>query len=112
MALREEQLRNELALMSETTSVGLVRIDRKGKILTANKAWYDVVRLTEDQAPERWVEAMHPEDCDWVIESWSKCVSAPFCSCHETNLTRISAGVSRLSNLSRLASAGSTAIRV
>ena len=72
MALREEQLRNELALMSETTSVGLVRIDRKGKILTANKAWYDVVQLTEDQAPERWIEAMHPDDKEWVIESWSK----------------------------------------
>ncbi|MEI4850544.1 PAS domain-containing protein, partial [Klebsiella pneumoniae] len=65
MALREEQLRNELALMSETTSVGLVRIDRKGKILTANKAWYDVVQLTEDQAPERWIEAMHPDDKEW-----------------------------------------------
>ncbi|GAA5868815.1 hypothetical protein JCM3774_003906 [Rhodotorula dairenensis] len=72
MALREEQLRNELALMSQTTSVGLVRIDCKGKILTANKAWYDVVRLKEDQPPERWVDAMHPDDKEWVIESWAK----------------------------------------
>lgn len=80
MALREEQLRNELALMSQTTSVGLVRIDCKGKILTANKAWYDVVRLTDDQPPERWVDAMHPDDKEWVIESWTKYVSSPFVS--------------------------------
>lgn len=72
MAMRAEQLRNELAWMSETTAVGLVRIDKKGKIRMANKAWYDVVRLKEDQKPEQWVEAMHPDDHDWVLAEWTK----------------------------------------
>lgn len=72
MMLREEQLRNELALMSETTSVGLVRTDRKGKILMANKAWYDVVCLKPDQPPELWVDAMHADDRKWVVDAWAE----------------------------------------
>ncbi|GAA5852003.1 hypothetical protein JCM9279_007055 [Rhodotorula babjevae] len=68
--LREEQLRHELALLSETTSVGLVRIDLDGHFLSANEAWYRICRVERGSPLDSWSENLHQEDFDWVFKQW------------------------------------------
>ncbi|GAA5908040.1 hypothetical protein JCM6882_000208 [Rhodosporidiobolus microsporus] len=70
--LREVQLREELAVLSDTTTVGLVRIDLEGKFLQANRAWYDIVKLEPGRPLNDWIKSMHPEDHDWVLEQWAE----------------------------------------
>ncbi|BGP46992.1 hypothetical protein JCM10450v2_002844 [Rhodotorula kratochvilovae] len=68
--LREEQLRHELALLSETASVGLVRIDLDGHFRSANDAFYAITRLDKSQQLDDWKDAVHPDDYEWVSEQW------------------------------------------
>ncbi|KPV77318.1 uncharacterized protein RHOBADRAFT_51196 [Rhodotorula graminis WP1] len=68
--LREEQLRHELALLSETTSVGLVRIDLDGHFLSANEAWYGICRVERGSPLDVWSDNLHPDDFDWVFKQW------------------------------------------
>lgn len=75
--LREEQLRHELALLSETTSVGLVRIDLSGHFLSANEAWYRICRVERGSVLDSWSDNLHPDDFDWVFKQWKQCVLSP-----------------------------------
>ncbi|GAA5988813.1 hypothetical protein JCM11641_004861 [Rhodosporidiobolus odoratus] len=68
---RERQLRDELVVLSETTSVGLVRIDLSGHFLSANSAWYGIVRLKPGQPLDNWVNFIHPQDSSYVRERWA-----------------------------------------
>ncbi|GAA6029574.1 hypothetical protein JCM8097_000945 [Rhodosporidiobolus ruineniae] len=70
--VRERELRNELAVLSETTTVGLVRIDLDGRFLSANNAWYDIVHVRKGDELDAWVQNMHPDDHDWVLAEWSE----------------------------------------
>ncbi|GAA5937240.1 PAS domain-containing hybrid sensor histidine kinase/response regulator [Sporobolomyces koalae] len=68
---REEQLQSELAVLSESATVGLARIDPDGKIITVNKAWMSITHLTEDEDLDNWQNFVDPSDYDRVIEYWS-----------------------------------------
>ncbi|GAA5834256.1 hypothetical protein JCM11251_000584 [Rhodosporidiobolus azoricus] len=70
--LRAMQLREELAVLSDTTTVGLVRINLEGKFLQANKAWYDIVKLEPGRPLDEWVNWMHPDVHDSVMEQWAE----------------------------------------
>jgi PAS domain-containing protein len=75
--MREQQLRNELAVLSETTSTGLVKIDLDGHFVSANKSWYGLVGLEEGRTLDEWMENMHEDDAEWVKKSWAECVETP-----------------------------------
>ncbi|KAJ8294408.1 Hybrid signal transduction histidine kinase K [Rhodotorula toruloides] len=71
-SLREQLLRNELAVLSETTSTGLVKIDLNGHFVKANKSWYRLVGIEEGRVLDEWMENMHEEDAEWVKKSWAE----------------------------------------
>ncbi|BGP30997.1 hypothetical protein JCM10296v2_002761 [Rhodotorula toruloides] len=71
-SLREQLLRNELAVLSETTSTGLVKIDLSGHFVSANKSWYRLVGIEEGRVLDEWMENMHEEDAEWVKKSWAE----------------------------------------
>ncbi|BGP14897.1 hypothetical protein JCM10213_003746 [Rhodosporidiobolus nylandii] len=71
---RERQLRDELVTLSETTTVGLVRIDLEGHFLSANPVWYKIVRLDPSRPLDEWVNSMHADDAPQVMEQWAKCL--------------------------------------
>ncbi|BGP00731.1 Two-component-like hybrid sensor histidine kinase 2 [Rhodotorula toruloides ATCC 204091] len=71
-SLREQLLRNELAVLSETTSTGLVKIDLSGHFVSANRSWYRLVGIEEGRVLDEWMENMHEEDAEWVKKSWAE----------------------------------------
>ncbi|BGP23669.1 two-component-like hybrid sensor histidine kinase 2 [Rhodotorula toruloides] len=71
-SLREQLLRNELAVLSETTSTGLVKIDLDGHFVSANKSWYRIVGVEEGRVLDEWMENMHEDDAEWVKKSWAE----------------------------------------
>ncbi|GAA5861804.1 hypothetical protein JCM8547_008558 [Rhodosporidiobolus lusitaniae] len=73
--MRERHLRNDLAALSDTASVGLVRISLDGKFLQANKSWREIVKLPPDEPDlNQWVKNFHPDDEAWVMAKWKKCL--------------------------------------
>ncbi|GAA6018410.1 hypothetical protein JCM10207_000884 [Rhodosporidiobolus poonsookiae] len=71
---RARELRNELAVLSDTTSVGLVRIDLTGHYMSANNAWYEIAHLEKGRPLDEWVHSIHPDDADWVMSEWKECL--------------------------------------
>ncbi|GAA5955090.1 hypothetical protein JCM3765_003192 [Sporobolomyces pararoseus] len=71
---RQEQLQSELAVLSESATVGLARIDLEGKMVTVNKAWMNITHLNENDPLDNWTEQVHPEDSDRVLAAWNGAV--------------------------------------
>jgi PAS domain-containing protein len=55
---RERQLRDELALLSETCQVGLSRHGMDGKFLSVNAAWHDITGVNEGEPLDKWHEKL------------------------------------------------------
>ncbi|BGP14900.1 hypothetical protein JCM10213v2_002855 [Rhodosporidiobolus nylandii] len=71
---RERELRDELAVLSDTCQVGLSRHATDGKFLSVNKAWRDITRVTEEEDLEGWREEVHPDDRERVIRAWQNAI--------------------------------------
>ncbi len=51
--------------------VGIVQTDQNGKCFYVNERWTELSGQTIEQAADQgWIEAVHPEDRDEVIEKW------------------------------------------
>jgi PAS domain-containing protein len=72
---RERELRDELAVLSDSSMVGLVRIDRSGSFKSANKIWFSIVKLDPSSPLDEWINNMHEDDFEWVMKEWSECVT-------------------------------------
>lgn len=68
-SLRESERRYHL--MTETSPVGIFRLDTDGCYRNVNKAWREISGLTESQVLGMdWGMAVHPEDRNEAMESW------------------------------------------
>ncbi|GAA5861815.1 hypothetical protein JCM8547_008562 [Rhodosporidiobolus lusitaniae] len=67
---RECELRDELALLSETCQVGLSRHSVDGTFLSVNKAWREITRLSDSEPLSDWEKNMHPDDRERALGAW------------------------------------------
>ncbi|GAA5834272.1 hypothetical protein JCM11251_000589 [Rhodosporidiobolus azoricus] len=72
--LRERQLREELALLSDTCQVGLSRHALDGTFLSVNHAWHAITRVREGERLESFEDNLHPDDRDRVLSGWSRAI--------------------------------------
>ncbi|HHJ13771.1 MAG TPA: PAS domain S-box protein [Gammaproteobacteria bacterium] len=65
---RDDQRFRQLA---ELSPVGIFRTDAEGACLYVNQTWCGMAGMTADQAlGEGWVDALHPEDRERVLQEW------------------------------------------
>jgi PAS domain-containing protein len=86
---RERELRDELAVLSDSSMVGLVRIDRSGSFQSANKIWFSIVKLDPSSPLDEWINNMHEDDFEWVLKEWSECVTRSPCLLRSSALTTL-----------------------
>ncbi|MBF0142489.1 MAG: response regulator [Magnetococcales bacterium] len=73
-ALRQSETRFQtLAVHSPT---GIFQTDEEGRVAYLNPAWYRITGMQEGEGlGSGWVRALHPEDREWVANSWFLAVS-------------------------------------
>jgi PAS domain-containing protein len=127
---RERQLRDELALLSETCQVGLSRHGMDGKFLSVNAAWHDITGVKEGEPLDKWHEKLQyvlvssnqsfpatnfrllrsSDDRERVEQAWREYVLTPL-SRRARVLTLDLAELASSESLYRYVFAGSMAIR-
>ncbi|KAI9704053.1 MAG: hypothetical protein M1820_005675 [Bogoriella megaspora] len=61
--------------MAEFAPVGMFIADSAGHVTYCNDTWYEITRVAKDPAStDRWVDAIKPEDQEFVRELWHKIV--------------------------------------
>ncbi|WP_375270428.1 PAS domain S-box protein [Sphingomonas sp.] len=74
-ALRESERRFQT--LADLAPVGIFRTDTRGGLTYANRAWYALAGLTENQASgDGWAAAVHPGDRDRVFDDWQATAGA------------------------------------
>lgn len=74
-ALRESEHRFQT--LADLAPVGIFRTDTRGGLTYANRAWYALAGLTQEQAAgDGWAAAVHPGDRDRVFDDWQATAGA------------------------------------
>jgi two-component system, cell cycle sensor histidine kinase and response regulator CckA len=75
----EETLRqNEkwFETLSHLSPVGIFRTDSEGNCLYVNEQWSEIAGLSLEEASGKgWMEALHPQDCDRVLQEWTEAIT-------------------------------------
>ncbi len=68
-ALRESE--EHYHLLTRLAPVGIFRTDTDGHCIYVNKQWCDIAGISPEQAyGEGWVQAIHPDDRQYIFERW------------------------------------------
>jgi PAS domain S-box-containing protein len=68
LALRESELRT----LTNQSPVGIYRFDSSGSNNYVNDRWCEITGVRhEDAFADGWAKYLHPDDHDWVINSWT-----------------------------------------
>jgi PAS domain S-box-containing protein len=61
--------------LTEFSPVGIFRTNMEGNCLYVNSQWLEFSGLTQEEAYHSgWIQALHPEDRDWVVKKWYETV--------------------------------------
>jgi len=72
-ALRESETR--FRTLAEVSPTGIFRTDANGDCLYMNQKWCELSGLSEAEARGKgWIQAIHPDDRDGVVEAWYRSV--------------------------------------
>jgi len=72
-ALRRSEER--FRLLADVSPAGIFSADPAGRTVFVNRRWCELSGLTEEQSRgEGWIQAVHPEDRDRVVEGWREAV--------------------------------------
>lgn len=67
--------RTRLSILHEVSPVGIFRMNQDGHCIYVNKKWCQISGLEKSEAlGNRWVNAVHPEDREKVLEVWKNCL--------------------------------------
>jgi PAS domain S-box-containing protein len=70
-ALRDSEQR--YATLAEVSPVGIFRSDAVGNCLYVNERWCQIAGLSLEQSlGQGWIQTLHPDDRDRVIETWNQ----------------------------------------
>lgn len=72
-ALRESERRYQI--MAESSPVGIFRASPQGQCRYVNRRWREIAGMTADMAlADGWLAAVHPDDREFVVGTWTLCV--------------------------------------
>jgi PAS domain S-box-containing protein len=75
IALRESEER--FRTLANHAPVGIFRAEPNGDNVFVNDNWCDMAGMTADEAFGRgWMNALHPEDRDWVVAGWEEALAS------------------------------------
>jgi diguanylate cyclase (GGDEF)-like protein/PAS domain S-box-containing protein len=70
-SLRESERRYQL--MTESTPVGIFRLEEDGLVAHVNRSWREITGLRESQAlGQDWSLTVHPDDREGVLDQWQQ----------------------------------------
>ncbi len=72
-ALRESERRYQI--MAESSPVGIFRAAPEGQCRYVNRRWREIAGMTAERAlADGWLAAVHPDDREFVVGTWTLCV--------------------------------------
>jgi diguanylate cyclase (GGDEF)-like protein/PAS domain S-box-containing protein len=72
-ALRESERRYQI--MAESSPVGIFRAVPLGHCRYVNRRWREIAGMTAERAlADGWLAAVHPDDREFVVSTWTLCV--------------------------------------
>jgi diguanylate cyclase (GGDEF)-like protein/PAS domain S-box-containing protein len=72
-ALRESERRYQI--MAESSPVGIFRAAPPGQCRYVNRRWREIAGMTAEKAlADGWLAAVHPDDREFVVGTWTLCV--------------------------------------
>jgi len=75
LALQESEQR--FRTLSQSAPVGIFLTDAHGRFTYVNDRWCQLTRLTPEQAMgDGWIEALHPDDRNWILTQWHETTQA------------------------------------
>ena len=71
-----EESREMYKILAKASPVGLFRADANGHCVYVNDKWREISGMTNEEAlGEKWIEAIHMQDREMVLNEWDRCVT-------------------------------------